>query len=183
MFISQLGAIESFTRGVGVNVEGGLSPAIVKIGASRDTSEQVSYDVADPLTRALLLHSAQGGLDALAAQTSPRPGAFLEIIGRAYLPRVPTPEPLPPEAARATVEAECRRQTEVIHALGDPEAVLLPLLLSDDDSVVGSVISRKWVRQDRAASYLPQTQVGFGIVERVIDDLTLVTLIYLRPYF
>lgn len=44
------------------------------------------------------------------------------------------------------------------------------------------MIARRWLRTSRLpASYLPLDQVGFGIVERVVDGLRLITLIYLRP--
>lgn len=182
MFRAQLGAIGSFTRSASRGREGQAGPAVVRVGASSDTSEQVDYDLGDPLTKALLLHSAMGGTEALSADLSSPPGTFMEVVGPAYLPPVALAEPVPAENLRALLTAECQRQTEVVRGFGDADTVLMPLLLTDQRGVVGSVISRRWVRQDWAASYLPLDQVGFGIVERIVDDLPLMTLIYLRPY-
>jgi hypothetical protein len=182
IFLAQLGAIASFTRSAGRGAEGQAGPAIVRVGASRESAEQVEYDLADPLTKALLLHSALGGSRALSADLSPAPGTFIEVIGSAYLPPVASADPLPAEPLREVVSAECERQSQVVRALGDADTVLMPLLVSDDRGTVGSVISRQWLRPGFAASYLPVTQVAFGIVERVVEPLVLVTLIYMRPY-
>ena len=182
MFIAQLGAIESFTRSAAREVEGQAGPAIVRVGASRGTTEEVTYDTSDPLTKALLLHSALGGIQTLASP-SRSPGEFAEIIGSAYLPPAAITEPPPPENLRTALFNECERQAQVIRALGDSTNVLLPLLLSNDRFSVGSVISQKWLRPELVASYIQDSQVGFGIVERILDDLPLITLIYMRPFY
>ena len=182
MFRAQLGAIESFARTASRSAEGSAGPAIVRVGASKETSEQVTYDLGDPLTKALLLHSALGGATALGATLDSAPGTFIEVVGTAYLPPVAAADPLPPQDLRTTVAAECTRQTQVVRALGDEDTVLMPLLLTDQRGIVGSVIVRRWIRQEWAASYLPLQQVCFGIVERVVQGLPLFTLIYMRPF-
>ena len=182
MFRAQLGAIESFARTASRSAEGSAGPAIVRVGASKEAAEQVSYDLGDPLTKALLLHSALGGATALGAALDSAPGTFMEAVGTAYLPPVAAADPLPPSDVRTTIAAECARQTEVVRALGDADTVLMPLLLTDRRGIVGSVIVRRWIRQELAASYLPLQQVCFGIVERTVQGLLLFTLIYMRPY-
>lgn len=182
MFQAQLGAIGSFARQASTAAEGQAGPAIVRVGASRGTTEQVTYELGDPLTKALLLHSALGGEDALTTRLDSLPGTFVEVIGPVDLPPAASSDPPPPAGSRAILDAENDRQTGVVRAFGDTDTVLLPLLVLDRRGPVGSVIARRWLRPELAASYLPLEQVGFGIVERVVDGLPLVTLIYLRPY-
>jgi hypothetical protein len=186
MFIAQLGAIASFARqaakGASGGIEGGASFLKVKVGASTDASQQVNYEINDPLTRALILHSALGGTTALAATTTSHPGAFAEAIGPIYLPPV-TPDP--PTWARdavTTVKSETSEQTDALRALGNTETTFLSLLLLDERRPVGAIIDRQWLRDGTLVSYRTHPQVVFGIVEQVIHDLPLLHLIYMRPY-
>ncbi len=48
MFLAQLGAIGEFTRSVTKNLEGQAGPAIVRVGASRESAQQVTYELATP---------------------------------------------------------------------------------------------------------------------------------------
>jgi hypothetical protein len=181
MFLSQLGAIGEFTRSAGRNLEGSAGPAIVKVGASRGSSEQITYDLDNPLTKALILHSALGGQAARAITPQSRPGTFAELIGSLYAPTV-APVPPPEGNYVALLEAAASRQTAILRGFGDTTTVLVPLLFQSEDQVVGSVADRRWVRTGLAASYLTYPQVAFGIVEQVSEELPLITLIYMRPY-
>ena len=157
-------------------------PAIVKVGASRESSEQITYDLENPLTKALILHSALGGQAARAITPQSRPGIFAELIGSLYAPTV-APVSAPPEGNYvALLEAAASRQTAILRGFGDTTTVLIPLLFQSEDRVVGFVADRRWVRPGLAASYLPYPQVAFGIVEQVSEELPLITLIYMRPY-
>ena len=182
LFLAQLGSIGTFTRAAARRVEGKAGPAVVQVGASKDLSQQVTYELNDALTKALILHSALGGVEALVATGASSPGAFAEAIGPTHLPPVARVEPAPPEAVMDVVSAEAERQRDVLRGFGNAETVLMPLLLLDRRGPVGSVINRKWVRQEWAASYLPLPQVGFGIIERVVEGLPLMTLMYMRAY-
>jgi hypothetical protein len=182
LFLSQLGAIDTFTRAAARRLEGKAGPAVIQIGASRDSTQQVTYGLDNPLTRALILHSALGGSNALFSAGSSTPGAFVEANGLAHLPPVAEVNPPPSTALTDILLAETRRQAGVLRGFGNADTVLMPLLILDQRRPIGSVIDRKWVRQEWAASYLSSTQIGFGIIERVIDGLPLVTLIYMRAY-
>jgi hypothetical protein len=182
MFLAQLGAIGEFTRSAAKNLEGSAGPAIVKVGASRESSEQVRYDLDNPLTKALILHSALGGQAATAITPQSRPGTFAEVIAPLYAPTV-APGSSPPDTRYLElIEAAANRQTAILRGFGDAQTVLVPLLFLDERGIVGSVADRRWVRPGLAASYLNYPQVGFGIVEQVSEDLPLITLIYMRPY-
>ena len=61
MFVSQLGAIESFTRTAAREMAGEAGAGgFVKVGGSRSGTQQVDYDLKEPLSQALVLHSALG---------------------------------------------------------------------------------------------------------------------------
>lgn len=183
LFLTQLGAINAFTRTPGRAAEAAAGAAVIKVGASKDSSQQVTYDLGDPLTKALILHSAMGGQAALTSELYAPPGTFVEVIGTPHLPPHVVGDP-PPEAVEAAVERECERQLALRRALGEPDAVYLPLLLKDPRGTVGSVIDRRWIRPTASTYLHPETEVvGFGILERVVDAVPLFTTIYLRPYF
>jgi len=182
LFLAQLGAIGAFTRSAAKGVNGSFGPSILKIGLSKDGSEQVTYDLDNPLTKALILHSALGGATAVALSSQSRAGAFAEVVGPVHLPPAMQATPPPSEATLTRIQSEKDRQADILQALGDSETVLLPLLVLDAGGTVGSIIDRRWLRAAWAASYLSSPQVAFGLVERVVADLPLITLIYLRPY-
>jgi hypothetical protein len=182
LFRAQLGAIENFTRTAGRGINGGVGISAIRVGASTDRSEQVSYDLADPITKALLLHSALGGEQALTAPADGPRGAFVEVIAPAHLASVITAQPPPGDELIATVNGELDRQLGVVRGLGDVDTVLLPLLLVEAQRPVGSIIDRRWLRPSSAASYGDATQVAFGLVEGSADNLPFITLIYMRPY-
>lgn len=100
-FIAHLGAIDSFTRSANRELRGGLG-SVVTVGGSRTSEEQIEYDLTDPITRALVLHSA---LRADGQVGRPQPGTsvgiFVEVVGSAYFPSLSQPEPTPPRFADA----------------------------------------------------------------------------------
>jgi hypothetical protein len=105
-------------------------------------------------------------------------------VGSAFFPGLNQPTATPSELqdVARTVEAECERQIQVARAFGKTDSELVSLLLTGDDLVCGSVIDRTHVRPNVAASYLRNTQICFGIMERVLDGLPLFTLLYMRAY-
>jgi hypothetical protein len=182
LFRSQLGAIENFTRTAGRAIDGGVGISAVRVGASTDKSEQVSYELSDPITKALLLHSALGGESALTAPADGPRGAFAEVIAPAHLTGVIAAVPPPGDELVMTVNSELDRQLGVVRGLGDLDTVLLPLLLMKAQQPIGSIIDRRWLRPSSAASYGDAIQVAFGLVEGRIGKLPFMTLIYMRPY-
>src|SRR5689334_16986333 len=86
LFLAQLGAIGTFTRSAAKGLEGSAGLSIVRIGLSKDTSEQVTYDLDNPLTKALILHSALGGDAAAALSPQSKAGTFAEAVGPVHLP-------------------------------------------------------------------------------------------------
>jgi hypothetical protein len=182
LFRSQLGAIDRFTRRAGRAVEGGVDAPLVKVGASTDRADEITYDLADPLTKALLLHSALGGEKAVAPPERAPRGAFVDVIAPAHLPDVITADPPPSARLLRAIKGELDRQLGVVRGLGDEDTVLLPLLLVDPESAVGSIIDRRWLRPGIVASYGSGEQVAFGLNERRVGGIQLITLIYLRPY-
>jgi len=181
MFVAQLGAVGEFTRSAARNLEGQAGPAVVRVGASRESSEQVTYELGNPLTKALILHSALGGAAAAADQS--RPGTFVEVVGPMHAPGVRTPaDPDVDGDLIALVAAEAERQAGVLRAFSDADTVLVPLLILAAAGPVGAVVDRRWFRPGFAASYAPYPQVAFGLLERADPRLPLMTLIYLRPY-
>jgi hypothetical protein len=183
-FIAHLGAVESFTRTASREVTGGVK-SVVSVGGAKGTQDQIEYDLSDSLTQALVLHTALGAEDQVrrpAAGTTV--GSFVEAVGAAFFPSLnwPTATPSELEDVARLLEAECERQTQVARAFGKADADLVSLLLNGDDLVCGSVIDRTHVRPNVAASYLDQTQICFGIMERVLNDLPLFTLLYMRAY-
>jgi hypothetical protein len=183
-FIAHLGAVDSFTRTASREVTGGVK-SIVSVGGAKGTQDQIEYDLSDPLTQALVLHSALGAEDQVR-----RPavgtivGSFVEAVGSAFFPGLNQPSATPSELedVARTVEAECERQIQVARAFGKIDAELVSLVLTGDNLVCGSVIDRTHVRPNVAASYLANTQICFGIMERVLGGLPLFTLLYMRAY-
>ncbi len=55
-FVGQLGAIESFTRGVAK--EGSVEAPVIKIGAGVTAESGVTWNLADPTAQVLVLHAA-----------------------------------------------------------------------------------------------------------------------------
>jgi hypothetical protein len=55
-FVGQLGAIESFTRGVAK--EGSVEAPVIKIGAGVTSESGVTWNLADPTAQLLVLHAA-----------------------------------------------------------------------------------------------------------------------------
>jgi len=183
-FSAHLGAVDSFTRSASREVTGGAK-AVVSVGGAKGTQEQIEYRLSDPLTQALVLHSALGAEKRVrrpAAKTSV--GTFVEAVGSAYFPGLKQPTATPSELQDVadSLEAECERQIEVARAFGKTDADLLALVLKGDRLVCGSVIDRAHVRPNVAASYLGNTQICFGLMERVLDGLPLFTLLYMRAY-
>jgi hypothetical protein len=183
-FIAHLGAVESFTRRSSREVSGGVK-SVVSVGGAKGAEDQVEYALSDPLTQALVLHSALGAERKVrrpAARTAV--GSFVEVVGSAFFPGLELPPPTPPELRDAadTVNAEYARQLAVARAFGKSDAEFTALVLQGDDLVCGSVIDRANVRPSVAASYLANTQICFGIMERVLEGLPLFTLLYMRAY-
>ena len=59
MFVSQLGAIESFARTAAHKLAGEAGAGgLVRLGGSRSGTQEIHYDLSQPLTQALVLHSA-----------------------------------------------------------------------------------------------------------------------------
>jgi hypothetical protein len=66
--------------------------------------------------------------------------------------------------------------------IGSHDVEFVSLLVQGDGLLCGSVVDRANVRPNVAASYLNNAQICFGIMERVLDDLPLFTLLYMRAY-
>ena len=185
MFVSQIGAISDFalTAARSLRGEGGLP--VVKVGASTDSSTKVGYDVKDPLTRALLLHSAISGQATKSPKQPIARGSFVELVGRVSMPGVPGLQEPPPSAqTELQVLSRVRDQQEaILRALTDDATVLLTMLIQTSAGDAAAVIDRRWFRAGLASSYLPQGEhVVFGIAEQSVDQLPFITVIYLRPY-
>jgi hypothetical protein len=105
-------------------------------------------------------------------------------VGSAYFPALSQPGPIPSELASVAgvIQAECERQTEVARAFGNSAADFISLLIAGNGLLCGSVIDRGNVRANVAASYLSNTQICFGIMERLAGTLPLFTLLYMRAY-
>jgi hypothetical protein len=183
-FIAHLGAIDSFTRAADRELRAGLG-SVISVGGSRTTQEQIDYDLTDPITQALVLHSALGAEGKVAApQAGTSVGSFVEAVGSAYFPALLQPPSLPPELASVAevVQAECERQTEVARGFGNSGADFVALLISGNSLVSASIIDRGNVRPNVAASYLAYPQICFGLMERLAGDLPFITLLYMRAY-
>jgi hypothetical protein len=186
MFVSQLGAIESFTRTAAREMAGEAGAGgFVKVGGSRSGTQQVDYDLKEPLTQALVLHSAlgsQGSVQPVGADLTR--GTYIEAIGEAYLPDLGIPRhPLTGlDDTVAALEAERDRQQQVIQAFGGTDIPLTLLIMKNESMLSASVINRLYVRPGIAASYLGGPQVAFGLMEGSIANVPLFTLLYMRPY-
>lgn len=184
MFIAHLGAVESFTRSATGELTAGVK-AVVSVGGAKGTQEQIEYGLSDPLTKALVLHTAlgaEGEVSSPAAET--RVGSFVEPVGSAFFPVLNQLTATPAELRDVanTLQTECERQTQVARMFGKTDGKLVALLIRGDDGLSGSVIDQTHIRPNVAASYLTNTQICFGIMERVLGDLPLFTLLYMRAY-
>jgi hypothetical protein len=187
MFVSQLGAVESFARTAAHELAGEAGAGgFVRLGGSRSGSQEIHYDLSQPLTQALVLHSAlrdQGSVQP--ARTDLARGTFVEVVGEVYLPGLGAMPQLGHTRLDQTVaalEAECHRQQQVVRAFGDADTTLMLLIVKDDSRLSASVIDRKHVRAGAAGSYLAGALEAFGLMEGSISDVPLFTLIYMRPY-
>jgi hypothetical protein len=184
-FIAHLGAVESFTRTADHQVTAGVK-SVVEVGGAKGTQEQVAYDLTNPLTQALVLHSAlgsEGQVQQPSVGTSV--GAFVEAVGSVYFPGRPElMQPPPPDLndAALSIETEGDRQSQVAQAFGMTDTRFLSMLLKGQGIVCGSVVDQKHLRPGVAASYLPNEQICFGIMERVVRELPVFTMLYMRAY-
>jgi hypothetical protein len=185
LFVAHLGAIGSFTRTAGRELAGEAGAAILRVGGTRSGTQQVDYDLRDPLTQALVLHSALGREGKVQSVRADLPvGTYIEAIGEAYMPDLGLGQsPLDElDDIVAELQSELDRQQQVVRAFEDTETALVLLLMKSNSSLAGSVIDRHHVRPGTAASYLTETQVAFGLMERSVAGVPLFTLLYMRPY-
>jgi hypothetical protein len=80
------------------------------------------------------------------------------------------------------VAAECKRQTQVVHAFRGADTHFLPVVLVERGGVVlgGSVIDAAHARRNVAASYSTYELHWFGIMESVLEGIPLCTLLFMR---
>lgn len=185
-FVSHLGAIDRFARNASQRGQGEVGVPVVKIGASREGSTSVEYDVRDAYAQALILHSAvatEGAVEPPRAGLPP--GSFVELIAPVRIEGV---DVFPDVAALGDIETlrvvigERDNQQSIIRAFGNDETVLMPLLAAGATGVVASIIDRSHIRPGLAASYLNEQQVVFGLMERTVDAIPFFTMLYMRPY-
>lgn len=176
-FISQLGAIESYTRAAAKN--GRLEIPLIKLGAAVSSEDGATWGFGDPLTQALVLREALDEKHALRGIKDARPGDYIVSSGVGVISRSGTLDVLHQERLRRhpglyeILEAERAKQENIIYMTGGRRREYLWLLTIDegndeDPPVCAATIEgttlrdpfRHWVYSDSPWEF-------FGLVRRI----------------
>ncbi len=199
-FVSHHREIKDFTLGARRTAAGEIRLFGAKAGASRDETKGVTYGLEDPLTQALALRHAleqQPGAVAQPGDDNVAFGGYLVASGKPFLYGV-APDKKPsdlkflPSAPDVPAGAfdellAARAEQEQFARIGDPTARMwLLVLLGDDGSVVAAaVVPSKWLerRWGSIGSYIAHNWEVFGVVERVVDGVPLLTALHATVQF
>ncbi|WP_043687408.1 hypothetical protein [Streptomyces xylophagus] len=183
-FVSHLGVIESYTRTAHRQVGGELGVGVVKLSGARSTEDGITYTLREPIAQALVLREslAQDGSLHRSAR-HPHPGDYVQLSGRACLShptRYPHDDCLPTHtAAYPALEAERARQECWLQALGSPGATMWLLVLDDGPKLSAAVLASGWLRDNAVTSYVHTHWEAFGVVEKVIDSVPLLSALHI----
>jgi len=192
-FTSHLGAITTWTRTAEREGGGSVDLKLVKGDVREHATNAITYTIADPLVRALLVREALQASGVVHSSESATVGQYVLVSGRACLRR-PEAEKLFPLDWQ--VHADClpvtdpryaelemdRARAEVFRlALAGPASVpdrMWLLTLSDrDDIKAASVLNSRWI-DDAVVSYLHTSWEMFGTLRESASGVPLLAAIH-----
>lgn len=151
-FITQVGAIESFTRTAAKELSGGGGPPFVTISGKKSTGAVVEYSTDNPLTRVLVLRTALESKRLVYDIDHNAPGRYIRFAGAAVLSRPGLFDDMQREALEQhpglyeALEAERAKEESNLRVAGDLEHKLWLLTLSEGPVVCPAIITSEWLR-------------------------------------
>jgi len=148
-FVGQLGAIESFTRGVAK--EGSVEAPVIKIGAGVTAESGVTWNLADPTAQVLVLHAALEKHGAVHALDGAAPGNYIDFAGIGAISRPGMLDAGHQAALRerpglyAALEAERAAQENVLRMMEGQAAAMWLLTIGDGTSLCAAVLNDCWL--------------------------------------
>jgi hypothetical protein len=171
-FISQLGAIESFTRGA--TTGGSLETPFVKVGADVSSEAGATWVLNDPITQALVLRAALRSESLLHDLDAAEPGRYIVASGVGAISRRGMLDSLHRERLHKhpglyeKLETERASVEKIMHMTGKPEGSLWLLTIDEGTSVCAATLEgtmlrdpfRHWADADIPWEF-------FGLVRRI----------------
>jgi hypothetical protein len=149
-FIGELGAIESFTRTA--TKEGSIEVPIAKIGGGLSSEADVTWTLTEPITQALVLHSALESEGVMHGLDTAAPGNYVSFIGTGCISRPRAYGDRHREILREhpglydALEAERATVEEIIQMTEGPKSYLWLMTVSDGASVCAATLDGQWLR-------------------------------------
>jgi hypothetical protein len=171
-FISQLGAIESFTRGATKN--GSLEMPFVKVGAGVSSEAGATWVLNDPITQALVLRAALQSEGSLHDLDDAEPGRYIVASGIGAISRYDMLDSLHRERLNKhpglyeKLEAERASVEKIMHVTGKPEGSLWLLTIDEGPLVCAATLEGTTLRDPfRHWASVDVPWEFFGLVRRI----------------
>jgi hypothetical protein len=178
-FISQLGAVESYTRAA--TKGGSLEIPFVKLGAAVSSEAGATWDLGDSITQAIILRSALEKQRSLHGLKDAQPGHYVLLSGVGAISRAGMLDGLHRKRLNKhpglyeELEAERANQEKIMHMTGGNKKEYLWLLTvdegsGDDNSVCAAMLEGAALRDPfRHWAYADSPWEFFGLVRRIYE--------------
>jgi hypothetical protein len=178
-FVSQLGAVESYTRAATKGVS--LEAPFAKLGPAVSSEAGVTWGLGDSITQALILHHALDSQDSLYKLKDAQPGRYVLSSGIGSISRAGMLDDLHRERLNKhpglydALEAERAKQERIMHVTGGNKKEYLWLLTidegaGDDNSVCAATLEGATLRDPfRHWAYADSPWEFLGIVRRIYE--------------
>jgi hypothetical protein len=149
-FITQVGAIESFTRTAAKEASGKIP--VAEIGGVISSGAGVKYSTGNPLTQVLVLRAALESKGLLHDIDNAAPGRYIRFAGTAVLSRPGLFDDIQQKALEQhpglyeALEAERAKEESNLRKARDSEHYLWLLTLSEGTVVCPAILTSEWLR-------------------------------------
>ena len=147
-FITEVGAIESFTRTAAKEASGRAGIPVVEIGGVISSEAGVTYTLDNPLTQVLVLRAALESKGLLHDIDDAAPGRYIRFAGTAVLSRPDLFDDIQQKALEEhpglyeALEAERARNESILRVTKESEYDLWLLTLSEGNAVCPAILIR-----------------------------------------
>jgi hypothetical protein len=154
-FVGQLGAIESFTRGVAK--EGSAEAPVIKIGGGLTAESGVTWNLADPTAQVLVLHAALNMHGTVHSLDGAVPGNYVDFVGVGAISRPGMLDAGHRATLRdrpglyAALEAERAAQENVLRMMEGQAAAMWLLTVGDGASLCAAVLNDCWLSRSSSS--------------------------------
>jgi hypothetical protein len=151
-FITEVGAIESFTRTAAKQVSGQAGVPFANISGGGKSEAEVQYTLDNPLTRVLVLRAALESKRLLYDIDNAAPGRYIRFAGAAVLSRPDLFDDIQRKALEEhpglyeALEADRARNESILRVTKESEYDLWLLTLSEGTVVCPAILSSEWLR-------------------------------------